>query len=44
MNKPKLNDEQLAAVLAASTIVIGFLVYWSVQIQDVLEMLELAYG
>ncbi len=39
-----LQDLQLAAAVVAISIVGGFAVYWSVQIADVLEMLELAYG
>ena len=43
--KPGANaDKQLAAILASGGIVLGFIVYWSVQIQAVREMLELAYG
>ena len=38
------NDAQSAAVVASLTIVIFVVVYWGVQIQDVMEMLELAYG
>ncbi len=37
-------DKQLAGILACTAIVSGFVFYWSVQIQSVLEMLELAYG
>ena len=37
-------DTEIAAALASATIVLGFLVYWIVQIQDVRDMLELAYG
>ena len=40
----RLNDTELAALLASGTIILGFLIYWFVQIQDVREMLELAYG
>lgn len=44
MNSNNSKDMQLAALLVSATIVAGFLVYWLVQIQDVREMLELAYG
>jgi len=37
-------DLQVAAVAASGTIIVFFLVYWFVQIQDVREMLDLAYG
>lgn len=40
----KERDLQLAALVASATIIAGFLVYWLVQIQDVLEMLKMAYG
>ncbi len=37
-------DQQLAALLA-STVIIGFaVIYWVIQIQDVREMLAMAYG
>ena len=42
MNRP--DDRQLAAVTGSLTIFAGFCIYWIVQIQDVLDMLELAYG
>ncbi len=37
-------DLQIASALAATAIVIGFIVYWSFEIQAVREMLKLAYG
>lgn len=37
-------DLQIAALLASVTVIAGFLVYWIVQIEDVREMLKLAYG
>jgi hypothetical protein len=40
----RLKDTEIAAAVASATIIVGFLVYWIVQIQDVREMLELAYG
>ena len=39
-----LKDAQLAALLAASTIVAGSVFYWIIQIGSVREMLALAYG
>jgi len=44
MSQPNPGDEKLAALLSAGAIIAGFLWYWGVQIQDVLELLELAYG
>ncbi|MFT4613814.1 MAG: hypothetical protein ACI9NT_000955 [Bacteroidia bacterium] len=40
----KEKDKQIAGMLASAAIVFGFVFYWSLQIQSVLEMLELAYG
>ncbi len=37
-------DRQLAALLAASGIIGFALVYWAVQIGDVLKTLAMAYG
>ena len=37
-------DTQTAAVLASTTIAVGFVLYWVIQIQSVREMLALAYG
>lgn len=37
-------DQQVAAAMASGAIVLGFVLYWAVQIQSVREMLELAYG
>jgi hypothetical protein len=37
-------DTQTAALAASATIIVGFLIYWVAQIQDVREMLALAYG
>ena len=39
-----VRDRQVTAILASATIVIGFVVYWAIQVQSVREMLELAYG
>jgi hypothetical protein len=43
-NRAISNDARSAAVVASLTIIGLFGVYWSIQIQDVMEMLELAYG
>lgn len=40
----KQQDRQLAALLASMGIVVVALVYWVMQIQDVLELLAMAYG
>ena len=40
----QIKDEQSSAILATSTIIIFFAVYWFFQIQSVRELLELAYG
>jgi hypothetical protein len=40
----KQRDQQLAALLASSSILGFAFIYWVVQIQDVLEMLAMAYG
>lgn len=37
-------DAQIAAALASTVVVLGFAVYWVIQIQGVREMLALAYG
>lgn len=37
-------DRQAAALLASALIIAGFVLYWSLEIQAVREMLELAYG
>jgi hypothetical protein len=44
MNSDNNTDRQLAALVASAIIVAGFLLYWLVQIQDVRDMLALAYG
>ena len=43
-NDAQIKDEQTSAILATSTIIIFFAVYWFFQIQSVRELLELAYG
>jgi|TARA_B100001105_G_scaffold67802_1_gene53199 hypothetical protein len=43
-NNAQIKDEQTSAILATSTIIIFFAVYWFFQIQSVRELLELAYG
>jgi len=40
----KLRDAQVSAIVVSLTIVVFFVVYWGIQIQDVREMLKLAYG
>jgi hypothetical protein len=40
----RMDDLELAALLASAVIIAGFLGYWFVQIQDVRELLALAYG
>jgi hypothetical protein len=40
----KKRDQQLAALLAALSIIGFALIYWGMQIQDVLETLAMAYG
>lgn len=40
----QLEDAQAAAVVATSTILIFSVIYWTIQIQGVREMLALAYG
>lgn len=42
--KAKLADEQVAALIAAGSVVAFFVFYWTGQIQSVLELLRLAYG
>ncbi len=37
-------DRQLAALVSSGTIIVFFLVYWFAQIDEVREMLKLAYG
>ena len=44
MSEETQKDIQIAALLASGAIIVFFLAYWFVQIQDTLEMLELAYG
>ena len=38
------NDRRIAAWIACGTVFIAFSAYWLVQIQDVRELLALAYG
>jgi len=40
----KMDDVQIAAVAVSASIVVFFVVYWIVQIQSVIELLEMAYG
>ncbi len=37
-------DLRIAAVLSSGTLVLAFLVYWYLQVQDVRELLRMAYG
>lgn len=39
-----VKDAQLAAYVFTGAVVVGFVVYWALQIQSVREMLALAYG
>jgi len=41
---PKQKDRETTALLASAGIIFAFVVYWSLEIQAVREMLELAYG
>lgn len=41
---PDSKDIQLAALISSCAVVVGFVIYWAVQIQSVREMLALAYG
>ena len=40
----KQQDLQLAALLASASIIGFVLVYWAIQIQDVRDLLAMAYG
>lgn len=42
--KAKLVDDQAAAIAATTAIIVFFAIYWSLQIQSMLDLLELAYG
>lgn len=37
-------DAQLAALLASAAVIVGFVLYWALQIDAVRESLALAYG
>lgn len=39
-----VKDAQLAAYIFTGAVVVGFAIYWTLQIQSVREMLALAYG
>ena len=43
-NSEKMDDVQMAAVAISATIIIFFVIYWSIQIQSVRDLLEMAYG
>jgi hypothetical protein len=40
----KQKDQQLAALIASLSIIGFALAYWAIQIQDVRELLAMAYG
>jgi len=40
----KFDDNQTSAIAATSAIIVFMVIYWSIQIQSVRELLELAYG
>ena len=42
--KVAMEDLQVSALAASATILIFSAIYWTVQIQSVREMLEMAYG
>jgi|TARA_B110000971_G_scaffold144264_1_gene147445 hypothetical protein len=39
-----MDDVQVAAVTVSASIIVFFVVYWVIQIQSVIDLLELAYG
>ena len=41
---PLRKDRETTALLASAGIIVAFVIYWSLEIQAVREMLELAYG
>ena len=45
-NNKNATDKDLlvSAFVSSSVIVVGFVVYWAVQVKDVIELLKLAYG
>lgn len=43
-NTGKLETIEIVAAASAGGILVAFAVYWIIQIQGVLEMLEMAYG
>ena len=40
----KLDDNQLAAIISAGTILVFMAVYWFLQLQAVRDLLQAAYG
>ena len=42
--KFKLTDNQLAAILASVTVISFFIIYWTIQIISVQQVLEMVYG
>ena len=43
-SEDRLRDLKMATVIASTAILGFFVIYWSLQIQEVRAMLELAYG
>ena len=43
-NNPEDRDLVLSAIIASGSIATVFVMYWALQIQDVIELLEMAYG
>ena len=41
---PGSRDAQVAALIASTVVILGFLLYWAMQVQAVRESLALAYG
>lgn len=40
----KISVQEVVAIASSSVVIVVALVYWSIQIDGVMEMLELAYG
>jgi len=40
----KLDVREIVALVSSSAVIVVAAVYWSIQIGDVLELLEMAYG
>lgn len=43
-NEQARRDLKVAAIVTCAAVISFFAVYWAVQIQDVIELLEMAYG